>query len=180
MTPRALTVIVYGTPAPQGSKRHVGHGVMVESSRRVKPWREDVKAAAETAIVEWEQHRPLPSGVGRRPPPGWAMMTAVPAPAVRWEPITGPVEVTVTFRFARPAGHYGTGRNADTVRPSAPAHPTGGKGDIEKLVRAVHDALTAAGVWRDDAQVVRLNAAKVWCHKGERPGATIVAREVGP
>lgn len=163
MSARALTVIVYGTPAPQGSKRHVGHGVMVESSRRVKPWREDVKAAAETAIVEWEQHRPLPSGVGRR-----------------WEPITGPVEVTVTFRFARPAGHYGTGRNADTVRPSAPAHPTGGKGDIEKLVRAVHDALTAAGVWRDDAQVVRLNAAKVWCHKGERPGATIVAREVGP
>ena len=171
MTPRALTVIVYGTPAPQGSKRHVGHGVMVESSRRVKPWREDVKAAAETAIVEWEQHRPwivshrpaaLPSGVGRR-----------------WEPIAGPVEVTVTFRFARPAGHYGTGRNADAVRPSAPAHPTGGKGDIEKLVRAVHDALTAAGVWRDDAQVVRLNAAKVWCHKGERPGAVIGVEEAG-
>ncbi|GEM_PF-2210548 len=35
-----------GTPAPQGSKRHVGHGVMVESSRYVRPWREAVKAAA--------------------------------------------------------------------------------------------------------------------------------------
>lgn len=173
MTPRALTVIVYGTPAPQGSKRHVGHGVMVESSRRVKPWREDVKAAAETAIVEWEQHRPwivshrpaaLPSGVGRR-----------------WEPITGPVEVAVMFRFARPAGHYGTGRNADTVHSSAPEWPTGRttQGDIEKLVRAVHDALTAAGVWRDDAQVVRLSAAKVWCQEGERPGAVIGVEEVG-
>ena len=26
-------------PAPQGSKRHVGGGVMVESSKRLKPWR---------------------------------------------------------------------------------------------------------------------------------------------
>ena len=74
MTPRALTVIVYGTPAPQGSKRHVGHGRMIEQSKRVKPWRNDVKAAAETAIVEWEQRRPLPSGVGRcweRGHPNW-------------------------------------------------------------------------------------------------------------
>jgi crossover junction endodeoxyribonuclease RusA len=35
-----------GTPAPQGSKRHVGHGIMVESSKQVRPWREAVKAAA--------------------------------------------------------------------------------------------------------------------------------------
>lgn len=35
-----------GTPAPQGSKRHVGHGVMIESSAKVKPWREAVKSAA--------------------------------------------------------------------------------------------------------------------------------------
>lgn len=40
----AFTVI--GDPAPQGSKRHVGHGVMIESSKRVKPWREAVAAAA--------------------------------------------------------------------------------------------------------------------------------------
>ena len=37
---------VYGTPAPQGSKRHVGNGRMVESSAKVKPWREAVKFAA--------------------------------------------------------------------------------------------------------------------------------------
>lgn len=39
----------YGHPAPQGSKRHVGHGVMVESSKKVAPWREAVKAAGEGA-----------------------------------------------------------------------------------------------------------------------------------
>lgn len=34
---------VLGTPAPQGSKRHVGRGILVESSKKVAPWREAVK-----------------------------------------------------------------------------------------------------------------------------------------
>ncbi|MES2530442.1 MAG: RusA family crossover junction endodeoxyribonuclease [Pseudomonadota bacterium] len=43
---------VYGMPAPQGSKKFVGttkagRGIMVESSKKVKPWRQDVKAVAE-------------------------------------------------------------------------------------------------------------------------------------
>lgn len=45
MTGWAFTVL--GDPAPQGSKKHVGHGVMVESSKKVQPWRESVKAAVE-------------------------------------------------------------------------------------------------------------------------------------
>ena len=36
---------VRGIPGPQGSKRHVGNGVMIESSKKVKPWREAVKWA---------------------------------------------------------------------------------------------------------------------------------------
>lgn len=48
-------IVVYGSPAPQGSKAFKGtfvgkdgrtHGIMAESSKKVKPWREDVKAAA--------------------------------------------------------------------------------------------------------------------------------------
>jgi len=39
-------ITVHGMPAPQGSKRHVGKGIMVESSAKVKPWREAVKWAA--------------------------------------------------------------------------------------------------------------------------------------
>lgn len=42
----AVTISVVGTPAPQGSKRHVGGGVMVESSKAVRPWREAVAHAA--------------------------------------------------------------------------------------------------------------------------------------
>lgn len=45
-----MRIVVYGSPAAQGSKRfvgvHGGRGVMVESSKKVKPWRQDVKAAA--------------------------------------------------------------------------------------------------------------------------------------
>lgn len=36
---------VHGVPGPQGSKRHVGGGVMIESSKKVRPWREAVKFA---------------------------------------------------------------------------------------------------------------------------------------
>lgn len=41
-----IEIRVVGTPGPQGSKRHVGKGVMVESSKKVKPWRESVVWAA--------------------------------------------------------------------------------------------------------------------------------------
>jgi Holliday junction resolvase RusA-like endonuclease len=46
------TILVFGNPAPQGSKKFVGmnkqgRGIMIESSKKVRPWRQDVKAAAE-------------------------------------------------------------------------------------------------------------------------------------
>lgn len=46
-----ITLYAIGDPAPKGSMRHVGNGVMVESSKRVKPWRRQVAAAARDAMV---------------------------------------------------------------------------------------------------------------------------------
>ncbi len=46
---RQLAVVefrVFGLPAPQGSKRHLGNGIMVESSKKVRPWRQDVMATS--------------------------------------------------------------------------------------------------------------------------------------
>ena len=37
-----IEIIVYGIPGPQGSKKHVGGGRMIESSKKVKPWREAI------------------------------------------------------------------------------------------------------------------------------------------
>ncbi|MEU8780032.1 RusA family crossover junction endodeoxyribonuclease [Streptomyces sp. NPDC048637] len=41
-----IEIDVIGTPAPQGSKRHVGGGRMVESSKKVKPWRNAISTEA--------------------------------------------------------------------------------------------------------------------------------------
>lgn len=49
-----MRIVVYGSPAPQGSKRYVGtnkqgRGIMVESSKKVAPWRREVSDAARAA-----------------------------------------------------------------------------------------------------------------------------------
>ena len=41
-------------PAPQGSKKHVGRGILVESSTKVKPWRQDI------VTQSWEQYKGEP------------------------------------------------------------------------------------------------------------------------
>lgn len=137
MTQPRLELTVRGTPAPQGSKRHVGNGVMVESSKKVKPWRDAVRGEAAAATH------------GQTP-------------------LDEPVRVSMVFTFLRPASHYGTGRNTGQVRPAAPGAPQG-MPDLSKLVRSTEDALTDAGVWRDDARIVALQAAKVYA--GEHPDA---------
>ena len=45
-----MRIEVAGIPAPQGSKRHVGGGRMVEVSRAVGPWREAVRAETQRAV----------------------------------------------------------------------------------------------------------------------------------
>lgn len=67
-------------------------------------------------------------------------------------PIEGAVAVEITFYRARPKGHYGSGRQTQfIVKDSAPAYPVT-KPDVDKLSRAVLDALKGIA-WHDDAQV---------------------------
>lgn len=73
MAERLLVVEVVGEPAPQGSKRHVGNGRMVESSRKVAPWRDTV---------------------------AWTVRAE--AQRVGWRPVDGPVGVSLRFRLWRP------------------------------------------------------------------------------
>lgn len=154
-----LQIRVYGRPAPQGSKRHVGGGRMVEMSKYVQPWRNDVFAAAVTAM---QSH---PSDV--RAHRDRAMFT-------------GPVRMAVVFTIARPKGHYRTGQFAHLLKPAAPAYPAVAP-DLSKLIRSTEDALTVARVWTDDALVVRHDVAKVYIGEPsglDRPGALITITEV--
>lgn len=77
------------------------------------------------------------------------------------EPLTGAVAVDVVFTFARPKSHYGTGRNADVVKESAPDKHIQAP-DSDKLARLVLDGLEMAGVVRNDAQVAPLTVDKLW------------------
>jgi crossover junction endodeoxyribonuclease RusA len=137
-----ITIHVRGTPAPQGSKRHVGHGVMIESSKNVRPWRDAVRTEAAIAAADL---------------PGWG------------GPLDGPLAVEMVFTTVRPRSHYRTGRNAALLRDGAPARPTSPP-DLSKLARSTEDALKDAGVIVDDARIVEYDRlAKVYA--GEDPDA---------
>jgi Holliday junction resolvase RusA-like endonuclease len=63
---------------------------MIESSKRLRPWRATVTAA----IVE----------------AGWHLEPV----------LSGPVAVSLLFTFPRPRAHYGTGGNANRLKETAP------------------------------------------------------------
>ena len=69
-------------------------------------------------------------------------------------PTQQPVGIASAFVFVRPKSHY---TSKGELRAGAPSHP--GKPDIDKLCRAVLDALTGI-LYHDDAQVVSLSASK--------------------
>lgn len=48
---RTFSFRVDGVPGPQGSKRHVGNGRMIEMSKKVGPWRERVRLTAARDFV---------------------------------------------------------------------------------------------------------------------------------
>ncbi|CAB4140677.1 Rus Holliday junction resolvase [uncultured Caudovirales phage] len=123
-----LAFHVLGTPKPQGSKRHIGRGVMIESCKALRPWRDSVAWAAREAMQQQG-----------------------------WEKAEGAMQVTLGFYFTRPksAKH----RQYPSVKP-----------DIDKLARAVLDALRSGGVYRDDAQVVGLVVGK---HYSDEAGLTV-------
>ena len=99
----------------------------------------------------------------------WRDAVAESALAAGWnEPLDCAVELTVTFFYVRPATHYGK----KGLRPSASAYPEKAGKDLDKLVRAVGDALTGIA-WRDDRRIVRCIAAREW---GPRPGAAIAIK----
>jgi Holliday junction resolvase RusA-like endonuclease len=81
------------------------------------------------------------------------------------EPLAGPIGLELVFVFPRLKGHYGSkGLLASAPREHA-VRP-----DLDKLARAVIDALADAGLLRNDAQVAALMASKRY---GDRPGCQI-------
>lgn len=91
-----------------------------------------------------------------------------------WIVTRSPVMLVIDFYFTRPVGHFGTGRNAGTVKASSPKHVTV-KPDLTNLVKATEDALKGI-VWHDDSQVVGMQLAKVY---GEKELVRIQVAQLG-
>jgi hypothetical protein len=92
---------VMGTPIPQGSKRAwvAGDGkvrMTEDAGARHHTWRAEVTGQARQAM----------SDAGRF-----------------GDPYREPISCILTFSFHRPQFHYGTGRNGESVKPSAPPFP---------------------------------------------------------
>ena len=145
-----ITIRVVGIPGPQGSKTLTRYGAMIEASKKVKPWRNDVKEAALECYN---------SGA-----------------------LNFPLKVNIEFVFPRPKSHFGTGKNAEVLKPSAPQYCTSrGNGDIDKLARSTLDGLSVSAggsVLEDDSLVVELNAKKRYVNKDELPGAYIAISSI--
>ena len=132
-----LTVVVHGGPAPQGSKKYAGHrrnsasgrisAVLIEQSKRVKPWRQQVHDAALAATRLYTNWQPLDGP-----------LTAEMSFTVRDKPNVRPVWWPIGHRWSRYL-HW---------RPASSP-------DLSKLLRSTEDALTTAGAWKDDARVVQ-------------------------
>ncbi len=77
------------------------------------------------------------------------------------DPLDCAVKLSAKFYFQRPKSHYGTGRNWDTLKTSAPEHHIQVP-DTDKLIRLLADALTIAGVIADDRLIVDTRGRKFW------------------
>lgn len=81
-------------------------------------------------------------------------------------PIDGPVRVDIEFRLPRPQ------RLMRKCDPEGPV-PCFAKPDRDNLEKAVLDAMTKAGWWKDDGQVCAGQVRKMYAGKREATGAWI-------
>lgn len=147
---RELRIVVPGHPAPKGSLKCIGGrggkgGAHVLIEDNART--KDWRATIANGI---RRHDLAPAGPGQ------------------------PVGVEVTFTLERPKAHYGTGRNAGTLKERfADARPVGHQtGDTDKLVRLVLDALQDADLIPDDSAVVEVVARKEYV--AERPALDVL------
>ena len=149
-----IEIRVWGIPAPQGSKSVRGY-------------------VAGRAILGESSKAVAPWRVDVRA----ATQSQYQGPI-----LTGPVAVCATFLFSRPKGHYGQGRNADRLKPSAPRHLTSVRhGDLDKLLRSTFDGLSQSaggGLITDDSLIVEVMANKRYVEDGELPGAYLTVTKL--
>jgi len=156
-----FVLFVPGRPVPQGSKsafisKSTGKPIVVDKDVRLPQWRAKITSAAIDKQAEYMHTMP-------------ALYATLP--------FVGGVGISIDFVLERPKTHFGSGKNVDKVKPGAPSHPAT-MPDIDKLMRAIFDALTDAQVWKDDGQVVWVQATKTYANAGQAPGVQITVGQM--
>jgi len=156
MASSTIQFFVPGIPKPGGSKHATLHSktgrvIVMEDCKKNKDWR------ASGTYGAIEAHGFDADGT--------------PNPLM-----AGPLSLDITFWFNRPKSHYGTGKNANKLKPSAPRWHTQAP-DSTKLVRSTEDALTKV-LWIDDSQVCEQRATKTWIPRDAMPGAMVKVRKL--
>lgn len=137
-----ISFSVFGEPKPQGSKRVVP--IYSKSGPVMRDGRVLTRCVNDNPkLGEWRQEI------------AHAARQAYSGPL-----LSGPLSVSMTFVRPRPSAHFGSGRNSEVVKPSAPGWPIT-KPDVLKLARAVEDSMKGV-IYRDDSQIVDERLRKVY------------------
>lgn len=103
---------------------------------------------------------------------GWKQAVVVAGDTCKPKsPITVPVELELSFYMPRPLR---------LKKPNSPHDPIPfvSKPDADNLAKAVMDAMTVAGWWVDDCQVVELSVRKSYSYLNGRSGVAVRVTEI--
>lgn len=148
-----LTITIPGESVPKGSMKCIGqrgkvrHQLIEDETTRVKEWR--------GSIAYWVRRKWMSHAAAKGQPLG----------------------AEITFTIKRPKSHYGTGRNADQLKPAAiHALPVSHSvGDVDKLLRLILDALQDTHALPDDAAVCELTGRKHYVQHNPTPGDDVLS-----
>lgn len=160
-----VVITVYGTPAGQGQITFLGpgRGAKHTNEKTLKPWR---RAIINAALEATGRHEYTEWRAGR---------CACATPKKEHALFVGvPVAVDITITVEKPKSAPKRTRTWPITRFST---------DIDHHARACLDALSKAGVFLDDSQVVKLTIGKGYPGEDintlDRPGAVIHVRRIG-
>jgi Holliday junction resolvase RusA-like endonuclease len=142
--PRIIELWVPGIPRPQGSKRAF--------------------ALPNGRISMAEMSKKLPA---------WRSDVRTAGISADVVMFTDAVKMTCNFVFPRPKSHWGTGKNAEVLKPDAPTYVTKVP-DLSKLVRGIEDALEGV-LYDNDSQICEISTTKAF---GPKSGVWIAVEEL--
>lgn len=75
------------------------------------------------------------------------------------------IVVEIEYLLPRPKGHYGTGKNAEQLKPQFEQAPTTDRADLDNYDKAVLDEMVKESIIPDDSRVQWLNSRKRYANR---------------